>query len=331
MRNESTTLSTPNFNLIVFGEALIDDFPEESVIGGAPFNVARSLAQLGAQPLMLTRIGDDPHGSLIQAEFARTGLSTLGMQVDQQHPSGRVAVHMEHGADASQHRFEILPMQAYDFIDAKQVLHLVQQRFPEDAPDLIYFGSMIQRSAASREALFALLEADCCEGATKFLDLNLRDGQASVETIQASLNYADIVKLNEDELRFVAKHALDEPYGAEISLGNESLRAACLALMQQYMMQAVIVTLGEQGYFYFDADHQIVTSLGRTMPSMPEGWVLRDTVGAGDAFSASFIRGWQQNQDLQTVLERANQFARAVCGVRGAVAPDLNFYTPWRV
>lgn len=331
MSNESTTLSTPNFNLIVFGEALIDDFPEESVIGGAPFNVARSLAQLGAQPLMLTRIGDDPHGSLIQAEFARTGLSTLGMQVDQQYPSGRVAVHMEHGADASQHRFEILPMQAYDFIDAKQVLHLVQQRFPGDAPDLIYFGSMIQRSAASREALFALLEADCCEGATKFLDLNLRDGQASVETIQASLNYADIVKLNEDELRFVAKHALDEPYVAEISLGTESLRAACLALMQQYMMQAVIVTLGEQGYFYFDADHQIVTSLGRTMPSMPEGWVLRDTVGAGDSFSASFIRGWQQNQDLQTVLERANQFARAVCGVRGAVAPDLNFYTPWRV
>ena len=331
MNHKSNTASAPNFNLIVFGEALIDDFPNESVVGGAPFNVARSLAQLGAQPLMLTRIGDDPHGSLIQNEFSRTGLSSLGLQIDQHYPSGRVAVHMEHGADASQHRFEILAMQAYDFIDTHQVLQLVQQHFPEDAPDLIYFGSMIQRSAVSREALFALLEADCCEGATKFLDLNLRDGQASIETIQASLNYADIVKLNEDELRFVVGHALDDAYLAEVVLEVDSLGAACQALMQQYMMQAVIVTLGEQGYFYFDTDHQVVTSLGRTMPSMPDEWVLRDTVGAGDAFSACFIRGWQQNQDLQTVLDRANQFARAVCGVRGAVAPDLNFYTSWRV
>ncbi len=330
MSQESTALSLPRFNLIVFGEALIDDFPNESVVGGAPFNVARSLAQLGAQPLMLTRIGDDQHGSLIQAEFARTELSPIGLQIDSQYASGRVAVHMEQGGDASHHRFEILANQAYDFIDAKPILQLVQRQFPEDAPDLIYFGSMIQCAVASREALFALLEAECCEGASKFLDLNLRDGQASIETIQASLNYADIVKLNEDELRFVVQHALDAPYTAEISLGLESLRGACQALMQQYMMQAVIVTLGEQGYFYFDADQQVLTSLGRAMPKMPQDWVLRDTVGAGDAFSACFIRGWQQNQDLQTVLDRANQFARAVCGVRGAVAPDLNFYAPWR-
>ena len=101
MNHESNAVSTPNFNLIVFGEALIDDFPNESVVGGAPFNVARSLAQLGAQPLMLTCIGDDPHGSLIQNEFSRTGLSSLGLQIDQHYPSGRVAVHMEHGADAS--------------------------------------------------------------------------------------------------------------------------------------------------------------------------------------------------------------------------------------
>lgn len=331
MNQDLHNISAAGFNLIVFGEALIDDFPNESVTGGAPFNVARGLAQLGAHPLMLTRLGDDKHGKLIQNEFARTGLSKLGMQIDTLYPTGRVEVHMEHGADASRHRFEILPTQAYDFIEANQVVQLVQQVFPHEAPDLIYFGSMIQRSPASREALFALLEADCCEGATKFLDLNLREGQASIANIQASLHYADIVKLNEEELQYVVQHVLKRPLLETMSLQVDILRAACQVLMQQYKIQAVIVTLGEQGYFYLDADHQAMSSLGRDMPGIGADWVLRDTVGAGDAFSACFIRGWQQNQDVQTVLDRANQFARTVCGVRGAVAPDADFYRPWRV
>jgi fructokinase len=34
--------------IAVFGEALVDDFITEQVVGGAPFNVARNLAAFGA-------------------------------------------------------------------------------------------------------------------------------------------------------------------------------------------------------------------------------------------------------------------------------------------
>jgi sugar/nucleoside kinase (ribokinase family) len=62
--------------IVVFGEALVDVFDEVALVGGAPFNVARHLAGLGAQPLMITRIADDAHGQSILAEMRRFGMST---------------------------------------------------------------------------------------------------------------------------------------------------------------------------------------------------------------------------------------------------------------
>lgn len=331
MKQKLQEISSSSFNLIIFGEALIDDFPNESVVGGAPFNVARGLALLGGRPLIVTRLGNDANGRLILSEGLRTGLDGVGIQIDSQYPTGRVVVHMKEVDDPSSHSFEILPEQAYDFIDQVQTLNVVRQHFVEAAPDLIYFGSMIQRNASSRHALLALLEADCCEGATKFLDLNLREGQTTIACIRESLNYADILKLNEDELRFVLRYALDQPYMEELVLDSNSLQLACESLLKVYLIQAVIVTLGRHGYFYIDAEGRVVTSLNNETSVNVVDWVLQDTVGAGDAFSASFIRGWQQNQPLKKILDDANRFAHAICGVRGAVAADVKFYSPWRL
>ena len=312
-------------NLLIFGETLIDEFPQEKVIGGAPFNVARSLSLLGARPLMISRIGDDENGQTIGAELIRTKLSAEAMQLDKQHATGRVVVHMPNTADPSSHRFEILNDQAYDYIDGKLVDALISQHFKEVPPDLIYFGTLIQRTAVSRDSLFSLLESDATEGATKFLDLNLRDGQASIETISASLNYADIVKLNEDELQFVIQHCCA---AADLQLQHdpESLRTACQILMAEFYMQAIIVTLGAKGYFYLDANGECLHSLDQSQVSIE----IVDTVGAGDAFAAVFIFGWQSNWALDRTLESANRFASAICGVRGAVSDSSDFYQNWR-
>lgn len=320
-------------NCLIFGEALVDDFPDQSVIGGAPFNVARSLALLGVENLMITRIADDAHGRQILQECERCGVATEGVQVDPQYPTGRVVVHMgsSDDGDGHTHRFEIMQQQAYDFIDGDQVMAVVAQQFPEYPPDLVYFGSLIQRQEESRASLLALLESELCEGSTKFLDLNLRDAQYTLETVQLSLSYADIVKLNEDELVYVLNHALPEIYSESIEKEPSSLTNACRAVMAEYMMQAMIVTLGEAGYFYLDASGSVFTNLGHADSTLqvPANWTLCDTVGAGDAFSACFIRGWLANRELGQVLTQAHQFATAICGVRGAIAPDREFYQAW--
>ena len=47
----------------LFGEILVDEFLDRSVIGGAPFNVASHLRRFGLDPVLITRVGEDDEGA----------------------------------------------------------------------------------------------------------------------------------------------------------------------------------------------------------------------------------------------------------------------------
>ena len=51
-----------------------------------------------------------------------------------------------------------------------------------------------------------------------------------------------------------------------------------------------------------------------------------DTVGAGDAFSAVLLLGLSREWPLPLTLQRAQEFAAAVVGCRGATIADRDFY-----
>ena len=51
-----------------------------------------------------------------------------------------------------------------------------------------------------------------------------------------------------------------------------------------------------------------------------------DTVGAGDAFAAVMIVGLAGDWPAALTLERAQQFAAAIVGRRGATVADRGFY-----
>jgi len=297
----------------VFGEALVDDFGDRQVIGGAPFNVARHLAALGQDALMLTRVGLDDNGARMRAEFERFGLNPAGLQVDAMLPTGTVRVdHCESG----NHRFTILPHQAYDAIEAQAaVTALAAAR-----PATLYFGTLAQREAPSAAALASLLAAT---DASRYLDLNVRVGQVTERCVFASLHAADILKVNEEELQDLfgwythTRLPTDDMAGADV-------RHACATLLRVFDLRGLIVTLGPRGAVYFEPDggfHATPT------PAAPPRLV--DTVGAGDAFSAVFLLGRARGWPVDLLLARANEFAGAVCGIPGAVPDDLAFYRPF--
>ena len=296
----------------VFGEALVDDFGSEQVVGGTPFNAARHLAALGTPALMITRIGDDAGGALVRAEFERYGMTQDGLQCDPAHATGRVAVER----DQRGHRFHILPDQAYDHIEAAPACALLAQQ----PPRVLYFGTLAQRHPAARAALLALLAAS---RATRYLDLNLREGQYSEPTVFESLRQADIVKLNEDELAVLFDwYAHIPPHG--LRPDDPQLHAACGALLENFDLQGLVLTLGARGAMYFGRDGRVLREQGNELP-----YRVVDTVGAGDAFSAVFLHGLLQEWDLALTMARANAFAGAVCGLSGAVPADMAFYQPW--
>lgn len=305
MHAESPTIA-------VFGEALLDDFLTEQVVGGAPFNVARHLAAFRVAPLMITRIGSDDNGAKIAAEFKRFGMRDDALQIDPQAATGRVIV--ERSADS--HRFEILPQQAYDEIDAGAALAALARC----TPCAIYFGTLAQRESNSRGALRALLAAT---PAWRFLDLNVREGQVTERCVFESLHEADIVKVNEQELSDLFRwynHTL--PPTADMAAPEVQL--ACAQLMRVFGLTGLIVTLGPRGVMYFGADGARLGACGQAHAP-----ALVDTVGAGDAFSAIYLLGAARAWPLATTLQRANDFAAAICGIAGAVPADIGFYEPW--
>ena len=297
---------------VVFGEALVDDFLTEQIVGGAPFNVARHLAAFLSPQLMITCIGNDHNGSVVHAEFERFAMSQMGLQVDKMEETGRVVV--ERGARGP--RYVMLPGQAYDYINPEQALDAL------DAvdPGAIYFGTLAQRCPRSRDTLHALLEAS---NATRFLDLDLREGQYDERCVFHSLHAADIVKVNEEELQVL----FDWYCGIDPDATppeSEAVRAACAALVQLFSLSALIVTLGHRGSVYFGADGDVVVH--RDNPPPP---FVIDTVGAGDGFSAIFLLGRLRGWPLEETLARANEFAGALCTIPGAVPRDLGFYDKW--
>jgi fructokinase len=281
---------------LIFGEVLFDRFPDGNVVlGGAPFNVAWHLQAFGTAPVFVSRVGNDSLGRRIRDAMRAWGMSSAGLQLDSQHPTGTVEVRFEDGEPA----YDIVAGRAYDFIAADTL--------PQLTPGLIYHGTLALRTAASAQAL-AELKRRC--DAPVFLDVNLRPPWWDPQLAAAALDDARWVKLNEDELMLL---------GAD--RGELGARAA--RLQQQHRIELLIVTRGGDGAVAFSADGQ----RAETRPAA--GNTVVDTVGAGDAFTSVTILGLMRDWPLQQTLERAQAFASAVVGVRGATVQDRKFYRPF--
>lgn len=237
--------------------------------------------------------------------MSRNRMETVGIQFDKHHPTGRVKIHFDKGV----HHFDILPLQAYDFIHPA----VVRMAALSANPALVYFGTLAQRSPHSERALKALLRST---NATRFLDINLRAPWYEEKTLLQSLQYANIVKLNAEELDILA---------SMFKLPGETPEKQVKDLMHRFALEQVMVTCGESGAWQvnqqgrkieIDVKHQDIN--------------LIDTVGAGDGFAAICIVGALQRWPMAKTLERANEFAASICGIRGAIPDHADFYEPFK-
>ncbi|WP_293006164.1 carbohydrate kinase [Nitrosomonas sp.] len=290
--------------IILFGEVLVDIFDDRKVFGGAPFNVARHLQAFGLHPVLISRIGNDELGCELLAQIKDANMDDCGIQRDNLHPTGQVMVHME----GRGHRFEILPEQAYDFIHAG-MSHRISSAM---CPQLIYFGTLAQRSSISAHALVTLFDSN---KAPRLLDINLRKPWYDTHTIKHSLIHADLVKINQEELDVLA--LLFRPPGI-----NRVQKAA--ALIKHFDLDSMLVTCGEDGAWQLGKDNK-VTNINGLVSSRP----VVDTVGAGDGFASVYILGLLRGWPIMLTLSRANAFAAALCEIRGAIPDSSDFYGPF--
>ncbi|MEW8280353.1 MAG: carbohydrate kinase [Candidatus Thiodiazotropha sp.] len=279
--------------IAIFGEVLYDCFPGgERVLGGAPFNVAWHLQAFGRAPRFISRVGRDGEGDAILQSMRQWGMDTGSLQRDGRHPTGRVMITLEGGEPS----YEIVTDVAYDFIAGNELEAL--------QATTLYHGSLGLRNPVARDALKRLKEN---HPGRIFMDVNLRDPWWRRESVLDWVADADWVKLNDDEL-------------LRLDGENDDLPAAATAFRRRYDLQGLVVTLGERGVLAVAADEQV----HRIEPAI--NLAVVDTVGAGDALSSVIILGLELGWPLQLTLERAQGFASAIVGRRGAVVDEAVFY-----
>lgn len=286
---------------LIFGEVLFDVFPDgEEKIGGAPFNVAYHLHHFGLNPLFISAVGEDSSGSRI-IEFMRLkGMDTSGIQIIPQHKTGMVKVSIQNDEPA----FDIVANCAYDKVEITDFI----KKLDTDVFNIIYHGSLALRDPVSRRTLaFLLGKID----APKFVDINLRYPWYDDLIIEGCCKSADYLKLNVKEFKIL--------YHIQ-NIDNSDVIAEAWKLISKYYNKIMFVSLGGDGALAVDDSYEDTFYC----PAMEANIV--DTVGAGDALSASLIFGLLNNWDKSVMLERAIRFAGKICENQSALPSDDYLY-----
>ena len=109
-------------------------------------------------------------------------------------------------------------------------------------------------------------------------------------------------------------------------LSGQDAESRVQELMDRFDLQQVMVTCGEAGAWQVNREGKKVEACA-SKPALK----LVDTVGAGDAFAAVCILGSLQSWPMDKTLKRANNFATAICEIRGAAPDHEDFYEPYNV
>jgi fructokinase len=252
------------------GELLIDFTPSghsekgnvlfETNPGGAPANVLVALSRLNIKTSFMGKVGKDQFGLFLKETLSKNNIDTSNLVVSDEANTTLAFVHLDSTGERSFHFYR----------ESGADVLLKEEEINEKlikGSQIFHFGSLSLTHEPSRSATWKALEYAKQHDITISYDPNLRvplwnSLERAKEMMKKGLEYADIVKISEEELEFLTGTS-DVDKGTEI-------------IQQEYKCSIIFVTLGPKGCFF-------------KSPSFV-GWVegfqvnVVDTTGAGDAF-----------------------------------------------
>jgi fructokinase len=286
--------------IVGFGEALWDVFPEGRKVGGAPANFAYHVAQWGLDSCAVSAIGKDDLGDDIVRKFDENGLKYRLERVD--FPTGVVQVTLDENKVPS---YNIKEGVAWDNIPMTPELETLARNCRA-----VCFGSLAQRSSVSRATINAFVDL-MPEDSLKIFDINLRQHYFNEEIVCNSMNKADILKINDEEIIVVAEM---------LNITGKSQKEICEVLLDRFALKMVILTCGDKGSY-------VLTAQESSWVDTPKVNVV-STVGAGDSFTGTFIASILLGKTVRQAHEAAVRVSAYVCTCQGAmpaIPQDLLF------
>lgn len=304
---------------LIAGEVLFDCFPDHKVLGGAPFNVAWNLRGLGSSPLLISAVGQDDSGLDVLDAMRRWNLDSSALQVLPPYATGRVDIELSGGEPSYRFWDDV----AYDHIGYPELVA------GEPNWSIFYHGSLALRGRESRHTILDLARSLDCP---RFVDINLRpphfDAALTEPILQdaahVKLNLAELVELSGESPRQAEAQQAEAWEAPSLAASDpnqwESFRRLAERLRDRHGIGNLWITAGPAGSAWCGRGDAWVT-----VPASPVPRML-DTVGAGDAFAARVILGIAAETSPHELLRKASAFAARVCGIRGAISEDPQFY-----
>ncbi len=280
------------FNVVGLGELIWDLLPEGKQLGGAPTNFAYIAGLLGDEATIASRVGEDDFGREAVARLERMSVSTHALQFDAEHPTGTVGVRVD--ASGEPH-FSVNQNSAWDYLEWTPAWAELAAR-----ADAVCYGTLGQRAPPAAETIARFLEHTRAD-ALRVFDVNLRHSFFTPEMLAASLQLATIVKFNFDEL-----------CGAAMLLDFEERESHAIAarILREFRLELVAVTRGAGGSLLVTKD-EIAEHPGVNVR-------VADTIGAGDAFTATLAHFYLRRAPLARISEACNRAGAWVASQVGA-------------
>lgn len=279
--------------IVGIGEILWDRLPDGKRLGGAPANFAWHAAQAGMESCVVSAIGKDDAGDEILHELQKKGLPHLITTTA--YPTGSVDVELDPQGVPCYH---IREQVAWDYIPFTPQLEELATR-----TRAVCFGSLAQRSAVTRATINRFLDTmPDGNDRYKIFDMNLRQQYYTEALLRDSLLKCNTLKLNDEELLTVS---------TLFNYTATDSREICHRLLADYHLRILILTCGTEGSYIFTPATESFCPTPRVE--------VRDTVGAGDSFTAAFTSALLQGMPLPEAHRRAVETSAYVCTCDGAM------------
>jgi fructokinase len=290
--------------VVGIGELIWDLLPEGKRLGGAPSNFAYVSRLLGNEAAVASRVGRDELGREAAARLARTGVAADYLQADAEHPTGTVGVEIGEGGEP---RFSVNENSAWDYLEMTAEWERLAAR-----ADVVCFGTLGRRRPEAGETIRRFLSLTRPD-ALRVFDVNLRHSFFTTEMLSESLRAADVVKFNSEELSAAA---------SMLGLARRGARELCETLISAFGLRVAAVTSGESG--------SLLVARGAAVAHPGYRVRVADTIGCGDAFTATLAHCLLRGVSLEAAGAMANRMGAWIATQAGAT-PEADPRTVERV
>jgi len=288
-----------DFVSTVSGVTLKDAPGFEKAPGGAPANVAVGLAKLGIDTHFIGKVGRDAFGEFLREVLEKNGVNTRFLFSTEKAKTTLAFVSLTQEGER-------------DFVfyrDPGADMLLDQREIGEECfqgKGVFHFGSITMTHEPAYSATLRAISLAKKYGYLLSFDPNLRpalwrDLEEARFRMRQALKSVDILKINEEEARFLA--------------GTSDLEKALEFISGNFPLALVAVTLGKKGCLIMQGERRLEA----------EGFSVAtvDTTGAGDGFVAGLLSSlymfWEDLRERKEIPEDTIAYAARRANAVGAL------------